>query len=138
MIAAASGPKSETVGTNIYKNGLLVTAVPGVPLAWLDNNTLLVKNYTTQAGTQFGYIYTSSAIYDSSGSKLSTLSLPELTSVQPIGGNQIYSPDQNSIYSLTTGAITWSGGAGPIGGVGAVAGQTVVFVKGTEIVLDTY
>jgi hypothetical protein len=131
LIAAASGPQSNTVGTNIYKNGVLVTAVPGWPLAWLDNSQLLVKSYAP-----FTNSYASSTVYDSSGAKLATPAIPELFSVQPAGSGQIYSSDQNSIFSLATGSVTWTGGLPST--AGAVAGQYVVFAKGSKVFLDTY
>jgi hypothetical protein len=136
LIAAASGPLSDTVGTNIYKNGALVTAVPGWPLAWLDDSRLLVKSYTAPLGRTFPYTYASSAVYDSSGAKLATPAIPELLFAQPVGSGQIYSSDKNSVFSLATGSATWTGGLPST--AGAVAGQYVIFAKGSKVFLDAY
>jgi hypothetical protein len=133
LIAAADGLRSDTVGTKIYKNGVLVTAVPGWPLVWLDDSRLLVKSYTLSFPS---YDYAGSTIYDSSGAKLATPPIPELVYAQPVEGGQIYSSDQNSIFSLTTGTVTWTGGSQSA--TGAVAGQYVVFVQGSKVVLDNY
>jgi hypothetical protein len=131
LIAAADGPLSNTVGTAIYKNGVQVTAVPGWPLAWLDDSRLLVKSYAP-----FTNSYGGSAVYDSSGAQLATPAIPELVYAQPAGGGQIYSPDKNSIFSLATGSVTWTGGIPST--AGAVAGQYVIFAKGSKVFLDTY
>jgi hypothetical protein len=131
LIAAASGRLSNTVGTNIYKNGVLVTAVPGWPLAWLDDNRLLVKSYAP-----FSNIYASSTVYDSSGAQLTTPAIPELVYAQPAGSDQIYTSDKNSVFSLATGSVTWTGGLPST--AGAVAGQYVIFAQGSKVVLDTY
>ena len=133
LIAAADGPRSNTVGTKIYKNGVLVTAVPGWPVVWLDDGRLLVESYTLSS---LYYLYAGSTIYDSSGTKLVTPILPESVYAQPVGSDQIYSSYTNSIYSLTSGTVTWTGGSQST--TGAVAGQYVVFAQGSKVVLDSY
>jgi hypothetical protein len=112
------------IATNIYHNGTLVTGVPGLAVGWLDNGQLLVENYV---GNQTNYV--SSAIYDASGHRLGTPSPHEFTDpFQILGPDSIYDPSHNSIFSVTTGAPTFSTmNTSP--GVGAVAGSRVVFAS---------
>ncbi len=52
-LVAIGGPSSDgNGGTNIYKNGTLVTAVPGGAFEWLDNERLLVSEGPTSENLQ--------------------------------------------------------------------------------------
>lgn len=141
LIAPATGPFGDkTSGANIIKNGTLVTAVLGWPLGWLDNNRLIVNTYD-RTNAQLGVNpYQGAVIYDATGKQLATSAIPELHEIQPLTADTIYSPELNTIYSVSSGAAIWSSGYNPtlVGGdngrgVGAVAGGYVVFETGPRI-----
>ena len=129
-IAVSNAAATSVAATNIFTNGQLVTAVPGWVVGWIDNNRILVNRYTAQG-------YAGAAIYDATGANLATPSLPELLRLQPVSSGQVYSPDLNSIFSLTTGSPTWTASV-PSTGVGAVAGSYVVFASGSQVLVDSY
>lgn len=108
-LIAASG----SAGTVIYKNDMESAAVSGTAVGWLQNDDLLVN--------------TSSAcvVFNSNGIKQSGPALPALNGpIQALSATSFFDAPSNSIYSLSTGAITWSDAhAAP----GAVAGALVVF-----------
>lgn len=138
-------PSSET--TNIYKNGTLVTTVNGYVVGWIDNDRLLVNTFNSSGS------YAGSLIYDATGTLLTTLTaLPQLSpnvnlnypsGFLTVDSNSIYSPFTYSIYSLTTGAATWSE-ALPIPGTAyppykaasTLSGSYVVFTSGTRVMVD--
>jgi len=122
--------------TNIYKNGTLVTAVPGFLVGWIDNSQVLVNTYGYLGHSDY-ISYMGATIYSSAGAKLATPPLPELKSIQPVTSDTVYSPEYNVIYSVTLGAPTWTSPYS-FTGHGAVAGSYVVFQSGSEVVVDNY
>jgi hypothetical protein len=121
------------VTTDIYRNGALVTAIPGWAVSWLDNTHLLVQD---RGGTT-GSGYTSSVIVDPSGLKLSTPVPHDFEDpFQVVGPDSIYVPGQNSIFSVSTGAPTFT--AAPSTVVGAVAGSHVVFTSGNQVLSQPF
>jgi hypothetical protein len=142
LIAVYNVAQSSTSVTNIYKNGALVTAVPGAAVGWIDNNRLLVNTYGPSYGVQPGP-YLGSTIYSSAGTSLATPALPQLQSIQTVNSDSVYDPASNAIYSLTTGQATWTAsypnsGQGLLSGVGAVSGSYVVYASGHSVVVETY
>lgn len=131
---AASGLRAADSATNIYRNGVLVAATSGWVVGWLDENRLLVNKYVLGAGSR-PLLYNSSSIYSAAGVLLTTLPLPEIRSLQPVGGDAIYDPGSNTIYSTVTGSGVWSGG-GTASGVGAVAGPNVVYLSGSQVLVE--
>jgi hypothetical protein len=131
---AVSNAKSATSVTNLYSNGTLVTAVPGWVVGWLDNSRVLVNSYTQ---TNNAPMYNGSTIYSSSGAQLSAPSLPELQSLQVVSADSVYDPGSNAIYSTTTGMATWTSPS-PSTEVGAIAGSSVVFASGSQVVVQPY
>ena len=123
--ASPSDPMPQ-VSTTILKNGQVVTAVPGMAIGWIDNDRLLVNNYTTPG----------SSIYSSSGVLMATLALSLSPGFEPFDSNTIYDPGSNSLYSLSTGRAIWTG-TFPSSGVGAVAGASIVYEWGHRIVVET-
>ena len=143
----SSGGYSSSVTTSIYKNGTLVATVNGFVVGWIDNNRVLVNTFSSTGA------YAGAAIYDATGTLVTTLSaLPQLSvSVNPnypsgfvtVDSNSIYSPYTYSIYSLTTGAATWSEslptpGTGyvPYKAASTVSGSYVVFTSGSRVMVD--
>jgi hypothetical protein len=133
LIAVSSGPSAGGTTTNIYKNGMLVTAVPGWAVGWLDNDRFLVNSYVLVHGA---LPYAGAVIYDATGTQLATSALPELSRLQPVGSDQIYAPALNTIFSLSSGQPVWTAISPSTDG--AVAGTYVVFASGNRILLDTH
>jgi hypothetical protein len=127
--------------TNIYKNGTLVTAVPGWTVGWLDADRILVNNYGTFAGDP-AVNYLGASIYNSSGMKLADLTyphlLPELDTFDVVSVDSVYGPALNAIYSLTNGTPIWTSASPILYNSGAIAGSNVVFASGHEIVSQPY
>lgn len=129
-----AGGADASYTTNIYQHGTLITAISGIPVGWIDNNRILVNQYTAAAG---GTQYAGAVIYDSTGVRLATPALPELKSIQTVTPDSVYDPSHNAIYSLTTGQPTWTA-AYPGSGLGAVAGPHVFYEAGHTIISETY
>jgi hypothetical protein len=127
LIAAAVGNTA-----NILNNGTLVTAVNGWPLGWLDNGHLIVNLYNPNPPHDGTSPYLGASILDAMGNALASSPIPELHEIQPLTAQTIYSPEFNTILSLSTGAVTWSSGYTPRG-KGAVAGGYVIFASGTRV-----
>lgn len=129
------GGQAANPSTNIIQNGTLITAVPGAGVGWIDNTHLLANQWIPQF---YGnYVYGSSTIYSSTGQVLGTPPLPEIVQFQDVSSDSIYVPQQNSIYSLTTGQPLWTG-TYPSSGIGAVSGSLIVYESGTSIVIESY
>lgn len=120
--------------TNIYKNGTLTAAIPGIALGWLDNNRLLANQYDWNVNKRM-FMYTTAVIFNADGSQVSTVALPELTTFQLFNADTIYDPVHNALYSLSTGAKVWSG-ASPTTQVGAVSGSYVVYAADHRVVAE--
>jgi hypothetical protein len=136
LIAVSNGTPSFLSATIIYKNGTLLTAVPGFAIGWIDNNRILVNSYTSPANSSPPYTYSGCAIYDTTGAKIATPALPELHTIQTVTSDSVYSPELNSIFSLTTGQATW---ISPYNNkVGAVSGPYVVFEAASQVFVDSY
>jgi Putative Ig domain len=137
-LIAVSSIAAGVASTNIYRNGVLVTALPGWAVSWLDNTHLLVQNSGGVTGSGPGAASTSSVIVDPSGTTLSTPTPHDFEDpFQVVGPDSIYVLKQNSIFSVSTGAPTWST-LSPSSGVGAVAGSYVVFVSGNQVISQPF
>jgi hypothetical protein len=138
-LIAASSQGLPSPSTSLYKNGVLVGAIPGLPVGWLDNSRLLVNNYVVNNNVPGAATYTGATIYDSLGNPGSTLSLPELSVIEPLTANALYAPRTNAIMSLTNGATTWASGDASLDiGIGTVAGTQVIFASGTSVLAQPY
>jgi hypothetical protein len=133
LIAAASDARTPLAVTSIYNNGILVTAVPGFAVGWIDDTQLLVDSYVIDNDL---VQYNGCSIYSPTGTVLSTPPLPEIQSFQTVSPGLIYTPDSNTLYSTTTGAATWTSPY-PYGRVGATAGGYVVFLSGARVVVQS-
>jgi hypothetical protein len=141
MFAVSYGSALPTSSTSIFTGNQVVTAVPGIVLGWLDSDRILTNLFASQGHAN--PIYSGSAIYDKVGSLLSNPPLPELPSgsslqsMFPVSSNSIYSPLLNTIFSLTTSTPIYTSPL-PTTGVGAVAGNNVIFATGSRIVVDSF
>lgn len=134
-IAVADEGRTPTNGTKIFKNGVLETAVSGWPVGWIDNNRVLVNKYS--AG-RFGDIhYEGSHVLDSTGHELATPALPELWEFQTLNSDRIYSPEVNSIFSLSDGDSIWTS-AYSSRGMGAAAGSRIFFTSDATVRVEPY
>jgi len=110
LIAASDG-----TNTRVFLNDVLSTAISGVAVGWLQNNDL----YVNGAG--------GGAIFDAQGIKQTSPNLPTLNGpLQVLGTTAIFDESSNSIYSLSTGARTWSAPQDVLRG-GVVSGSQVVY-----------
>jgi hypothetical protein len=139
LIAPSPRGRDDFVGlpiasTSIYRDGALVTAVPGEGIGWVQGDRLLVNEFTNSSGVlqQVGM-----HLYSATGIKLSTTGIPEIHGIQPLTETSIYSREKNTIYSLTDGAALWTS-SNQSSGAGAVAGPVVVFASGTQIRVEPY
>jgi hypothetical protein len=132
-----TGPADST--TNIYLNGTLSTAVTGWVVGWIDNNALLINNYSYDSNMTMENLYTGASIYNATGQMIGSSTLPELGAIQAVSSSLVYSPQRNAIYSLTSGAATWSSGS-PLNNetTGAVSGSNVVFSSGNFVLAEPY
>jgi hypothetical protein len=109
-------------------------------VGWIDNNGLLVDSFVPNSGCGC-FLYTGSNIYSASGAVLSSPALPPFTTIQTVTSNTIYSNEYNAIYSVTTGAPTWTGTPPPSNTshvVGAIAGAYAVVVSGSQVLAEPY
>jgi len=129
LIAVSSD--SNPAGTNIYQNDAFFSAAPGLAVTWLANDDLLATSVPGQ---------TNRVIYNSAGILQQTTPLPSAFGmagpVQVLGADSVYDPFTNRIYSVTTGAVTWSTATQSYGGV--VAGSNVVFVANSQVVMQPF
>jgi len=138
-LVAVSEHKNPSIDltTKIYKNGILVTAVPGWVVGWIDNGRILVNEYINESPDSVHSAFAHASIFSATGTELSQPALPELLNIQDVTSDSIYSPDLNEIFSLSTGQSTWSSPY-PSQKTGAVSGPYVVFEAGSRILVDTY
>lgn len=129
--------------------------VSGWVVGWLDDARLLAEQFATlttptsgPGGGQPYLVYEDAKIFSSSGTKLGSAAIPQITSFQVVTSDSIYSPQTNTIISLASGVPTWvSGDASCIGcdivaypavTSGAVTGSQVIFTLGTQVLAQPY
>ncbi len=142
-VAGISGPLQ--YATAIIKNGTVVTAVPGYGVGWIENDELLTNEFGPNPNCTGGLgdlgcspiEYTGASIFNAAGVQVATSPIPQLTSLLPVNSGWVYSSANNAIYSLTSGQAVWTGSY-PSTGTGAVAGDYIVYVSGTNVVVESY
>jgi hypothetical protein len=135
---AASG---QMPAANLLQNGTLVTAFSGLPGGWLDNSRLLVNNYTATPDALI--LYSGCSIYGPNGSPTSAAcALPEeVRRLQPLTSDTIFIPATNQIRVVSTGALSWMSGDAfewQQSPQAAVAGSTVIFVSGIDLLAQSF
>jgi hypothetical protein len=148
LVAAAVLPSTAAqppATSSIYQNGKLTTVVPAKAIGWLDNQRLLANTYVVGGlSDDPQLVFNGAVIFDPLGNQITTSPIPELSSMQVVSSDSIYSPDVNSIISPSTGKATWASGnpISPTGSgvqlIGAVAGGQVVFDSGTFVLAQPY
>jgi hypothetical protein len=144
-IAATTADSSTSLTiptTTIYDNGSLSTAISDYALAWLDNSALLANTYLPATGKEFSPPYNGAAIFGVTGMQQSAVPLPELGVVgvvQVLSGQSVYSPHPNGIFSLPSGAKTWTSASPPPSDfyTGAVSGSEVIFLSGNLVLAES-
>lgn len=137
LIATSTALPSANSGTNILQNGNVITAVTGYPVGWIDDGDLLVNTFTFSGAT--GTTYAACIVYGPSGQSTGPCALPEVTAFQTVGSNSIYAVNLASILSVSTGNVSWTSGDSASQSVGgAVAGNAVVFLSGTQVIAQGY
>jgi hypothetical protein len=113
-IATSEGTGGET---EIYEGSELVNLLPGSPLAWLDDERVLM------AGSDGVRVFRYRGGLDSS------IELPPLSGVSVATSTEVYASTPNAVYSVTDGSELWSCSLEPGDWAnGTVAGRNVVFV----------
>jgi hypothetical protein len=137
-LIAVSNSKDNNASTNIYLNDVLATTVPGWAVGWLPANSILVNLYTPDPEMPFQFDYAGSASYTAVGLKqhAPSLDLGESGTIQVTGADSVFNPGTNAIYSLATGMLEWEATGARFGG--AVAGTSIVFASGTQVVAQPY
>ncbi len=136
LVGVHAGEARPDSATNIFKNGALTTAVPGVGAGWIDNNRILVNQYV-YAGKVDKNAYRNAVIFSPAGVQIAAPPVPELKNVQTVTPDSVYDPNRNAIYSLTSGQPLWTGSF-PSSGLGATAGACVVYVSRHSVVVEDY
>jgi hypothetical protein len=145
-LIAVSSSKDVNATTNVYLNDALATSVPGWAVGWLPGKSILANLYTYNSEGPGATQYSGSAAYTSSGLKQSapSVDMGESGTIQVIGPDSVFDPGANiegaranTIYSLSTGAVTWSATGSPQY-PGAVAGSSIVFELGSQVVMQRY
>lgn len=125
------------IGTSVYSGAQVLGTIPDRIVGWLDENRVLANRYVVDPTGLSDPRYLSASIYDTSGTKLSDISVPELLHIQVISSDRFYSPKTNVIYSVGTGQPNWSTNL-PSSGVGAIGGSYAVFASGSQVLVDSY
>jgi hypothetical protein len=129
LVATPDAGQVGGVSTVIVKNGVVTASVPGWPAGWIDDARLLANTYQP---ARIGWTFRSAAVFSSTGQLIPSPTLPFLINPEPVAPESLYGPDQNRIYSLTTGSEIWSSAAAHQGR-GALAGGYVVFASDTVL-----
>lgn len=152
-VSANVAPYLPGRATQIYKNGILATAVAGWVVGWLDDSRLLTTSTKCATTLCISPIYAGSTIYDSTGTNLSSPALPPLASLQALSPTSMLgrsgsnagpgtSTGTPGIYSEITGATLWLSGSqfydGYSPGPAAAAGTEIVFQNGNLILAEPY
>ncbi|MEO8902310.1 MAG: hypothetical protein ABI488_10425 [Polyangiaceae bacterium] len=140
LFAVPDGDYTSFVATRIYKNGVLVTAVPGAPIQWLDDSRLLARAFTRAVAE---YQYTTAMIYDSTGELISpALPLSEgyfpfyRTTFSLVDSTHLLMATNGDICDTGTGAVVWT--AAPLLAWAGLAANLVVGLNGHRVLVEAH
>jgi hypothetical protein len=147
LVAASTAPARGGTTTTIYTNGALTTAVNGWVVGWLDNTRLLAEQFG-QENMNPNPVYEGTDIFNTSGTNLGPAQIPQqIENLQVVTSDSIYSPQTNTITSLTTRATSWTSADESCGALdtvcqeasaGAVTGSQVIFSSGALVLAQPY
>ncbi|WP_438010400.1 hypothetical protein WME89_18250 [Sorangium sp. So ce321] len=133
--------------TQFYVNGVLVNAVPGCAVGWLDDTHALVQTYTDDDWNN-RWEYRASTIYDELGNPIATPPLPRITlapwnetaigdglvyGIVPVSPTAIHALYEHAIYDVETGATLAT-----LPEASVLAGSSVVYACGNAICAAPY
>jgi hypothetical protein len=138
LLAAEQQASSSSPTTNIYKNGTLISAVPGTPITWIDNNDLLLDQYPLDDPTNPPMaIYTSSGALVGNGAPSRSIGCDSYTACQIVSSGLIYTSG-DTIQSYITGSTTWESADYNPAGVGALAGSQIIVPSSVYVLALPY
>lgn len=128
-IALSSGTGLNTtdpsITTLIYQGSMLVNAVPGHAVGWIDDGHLLVQTYKANNNAPYIILYDKSQIYDALGNLVASPPLPvAITGFDAVSSTAIYPNGKTKLYDAFTGAQLWSSPF-PLDSIGAAAGSVI-------------
>jgi hypothetical protein len=134
---SVAGSNLGEASTNLYENGALQQAVPGIVRAWFGNDRLMTNTYQVGTSTAL-YDYETSRFFNRAGSLIRSQTMPSQPYViQPLPTDEYFDPYNQQIVSTVTGQIVWIAAShGPDDRIGAVAGSDVVFVAGRAVRIE--
>jgi hypothetical protein len=163
LVAASTTPALSGTLTSIVPIAaptMPVATVSGWVVGWLDNSRLLAEQFAEAPpppnlpGGQPTLVYQGADIYSSSGTNLGSAAtpFPQIQSLQAVTSDSIYSPQTNTIVSLTTGMPIWISGDAfcspfemdcnpaipPPVTSGAITGSQVIFALGPLVLAQPY
>ncbi|WP_438010395.1 hypothetical protein WME89_18225 [Sorangium sp. So ce321] len=133
--------------TQFYADGVLVNAVPGCAVGWLDDTRALVQTYNYNLLTT-RWDYLASIIYDELGSPIATPPLPRIAlaprdragigdglvyGIVPVSPTAIHALYEHAIYDVETGATLAT-----LPQASVLAGNSVVYRCGNAICAAPY
>ncbi|XXX78791.1 hypothetical protein WMF30_08440 [Sorangium sp. So ce134] len=131
--------------TQFYEDGVLVNAVPGCAIGWLDDTRALVQTYQ-QYWLPSRWEYKATTIYDELGNPIGTSPLPRISlrprefarmsddyGVVPVSPTAVYARYEHAIYDVETGATL---ATLPVNSV--LAGSSAVYPCGNAICAAPY
>jgi hypothetical protein len=124
---------SDTSGSDIIRNGTLLTTVVGFASSWLTNDRLLVHQNDSSGGQ---WTIGSCEIVVLGATPL-TCFRPAWFAFQPASPTAVYVPEFDAIIDLLSGATLWHPvrATDPIG-MGSLAGNSVVFAQDTQVRIE--
>ncbi|XXT23625.1 hypothetical protein WME94_18980 [Sorangium sp. So ce429] len=133
--------------TQFYADGVLVNAVPGCAIGWLDDTRALVQSYYYNVMTS-RWTYQASTIYDEVGNPIATPPLPRFAlatrdhaaigdglvyGIVPVSPTAIHALYEHAIYDVETGATLAT-----LPKASVLAGSSVVYACGNAICAAPY
>ena len=94
-------------------------------------------------------VYDGASIFSPSGTNIGSSPIPQIQSTQLLTGDSIYSPQTNTIMSVTSGATLWASAdafcilslkspACNVTNAGAASGSQVIFALGNLVLAQPY
>jgi len=140
LIGGAAASKTTGYETQIYKNGTLVAAVPGLEEGWINDDEMLVCDYELIGVTDPSFECVGSTIYSATGETIANSPITLLgENLQFPTAGTVYDQTGNAIASLTTGNPIWQGSKPPDPpAYGVVCGPYICYVSGHQLVIYPY